>query len=75
LQAGATNGSSEQRIAAMRVLQLIPNDAKAVGMAEQGLQDKDPDVRGVAAPSLGGMKSKSSIPQLEAALKDRRVQW
>ena len=41
LQAGATNGSNEQRIAAIRVLQLIPNDAKAVGMAEQGLQDKD----------------------------------
>jgi HEAT repeat protein len=55
----------------MRVLQLIPNDAKAVGMAEQGLQEKDPDVRSVAALSLGAMKSKSSIPALEAVLKDR----
>jgi HEAT repeat protein len=71
LQAGATNGSSEQRIATMRVLQVIPGDAKAVGMAEQGLRDKDPDVRGVAALSLGAMKSKSSIPALEAALKDK----
>ena len=28
-------------------------------------------MRGAAALSLGGMKSKSSIPQLEAALKDK----
>jgi len=69
LQAGAADNSSEQRIATMRVLQLIPGDAKAVGTAEQGLQDKDPDVRGAAALSLGSMKSKSSIPRLEAAAK------
>jgi HEAT repeat protein len=70
LQAGARNERSEQRIATMRVLQLIPEDAKAERMAEQSLRDKDPDVRGVAALSLGAMKSKSSIPQLDAALKD-----
>lgn len=69
LQAGAANKSSEQRVATMRVLQLIPEDAKAVGMAEVGLSDKDPDVRGAAALSLGAMKSKSAIPQLTAAAK------
>lgn len=69
LQAGAADKSSEQRVATMRVLQLIPGDAKAVGMAEQGLQDKDLEVRGAAALSLGAMKSKSAIPQLEAVAK------
>jgi HEAT repeat protein len=69
LQTGATDKSSEQRIATMRVLQLIPGDAKAVGIAEKGLHDDDPGVRGAAALSLGAMKSKSAIPQLIAAGK------
>jgi HEAT repeat protein len=57
----------------MRVLQLMPGNAKGVAMAEQGLRDKDPDVRAIAAVSLGLMKSKSSIAQLHAALKDKEV--
>jgi HEAT repeat protein len=69
LQDGATNKSSDQRIATMRVLQLIPGNAKAVDMAEQCLQDKDPDVRGAAATALGTMQSKSAIPQLTATAK------
>jgi HEAT repeat protein len=69
LQAGAADKSSGQRVATMRVLQLIPGDAKALGMAEEGLRDKDPDVRGAAALSLGAMKSQSVIPQLIAAAK------
>jgi HEAT repeat protein len=69
LQAGADNSSSDQRIATMRVLQLIPGDAKAVSMAEKGLQDKDSDVRGAAALSLGAMESKSSVPALVAIAK------
>jgi HEAT repeat protein len=70
LQAGAVDKSSEERVATMRVLQLIPGDAKAVSMAEQGLHDKDPDVRGSAALSLGNMASKSAIPNLLAMAKD-----
>lgn len=69
LQAGADNNSTEQRVATMRVLQLIRGDAKAVSMAEKGLQDKEPEVRGAAALSLGAMGSKSAIPQLETAAK------
>jgi HEAT repeat protein len=48
-----------------------PTDPASRSEAEQGLQDKHPDVRGVAALSLGTMKPKSLIPQLEAALKDK----
>ncbi len=70
LQAGAANTSSEQRADTMRALQLLPGDVKAVALAENGLQDKDPAVRVAAASSLGVMKSKSSIPKLLAAGKD-----
>ena len=69
LQAGAGSDSTDQRIATMRVLQLIPSNAKAVAMAEKGLQDKEAEVRGAAALSLGAMKSKSSIPALVSAAK------
>lgn len=72
LLAGAADKGSDERKAAMRVLQLIPGDAKAVGLAEKGLHDKDPDVRGAAALSLGDMKSKSAIPQLVAAVKSEK---
>jgi HEAT repeat protein len=72
LQAGAEDKSSDQRVAAMRVLQLIPGDAKAVSTAEKGLHDKDSKVRGAAALSLGSMQSKSAIPALlEAGKSDR----
>jgi HEAT repeat protein len=70
LQAGAANTSSEQRADTMRALQLLPGDVKAVALAENGLQDKEPTVRVAAASSLGVMKSKSSIPKLLAAGKD-----
>ena len=69
LEAGAVDNSSEQRIATMRVPQLIPADPNALRLAEKGLKDNDPDVRGAAALSLGATKSKSVIPQLIAAAK------
>jgi HEAT repeat protein len=69
LQAGADNNSTDQRVATMRVLQLIPVNAKAASMAEEGLQDKEADVRGAAALSLGAMGSNSAIPVLEATAK------
>jgi len=72
LQGGAEDKSSDQRVAAMRVLQLIPRDAKAVSMGEKGLHDKESEVRGAAALSLGAMQSKSAIPALlEAGKSDR----
>jgi HEAT repeat protein len=69
LQDGAANKSAEQRLATMRVLQLVSGNAKVTTMAEQGLKDKDPEVRGAAALSLGAMGSRSAIPQLTAAAK------
>ena len=69
LQTGAANNSTDHRAATMRVLQLIPGNAKAVAMAEKGLQDKESEVRGAAALSLGAMRSKSAVPALVAAAK------
>ncbi len=69
LQAAADNDSTDQRIATMRVLQLIPGNAKAIKMAEKGLQDKEAEVRGAAALSLGAMGSKGAIPALVASAK------
>lgn len=69
LQAGAENKSTEVRVSTMRVMQLIPGDAKGLTMAEKGLKDKEPEVRGAAALSLGAMQSKSALPALEATAK------
>ncbi len=69
LHEGATDKSAEQRQATMRVLRLIPGNAAAVSLAEQGLKDKDRETRGAAALSLGAMDSKSAIPSLLATAK------
>jgi len=71
LQSGATNSSSDQRVAAVTVLALIPGDTKAVSVAEQALQDQDPSVRIAAANTLGALKAKNAIPKLRNALTDK----
>ena len=69
LQAGTENKSIDERVITMRVLQLIPGDARAVSMAQKGLQDKEAQVRVAAAASLGAMEDKSAVPQLAAMMK------
>jgi hypothetical protein len=58
------------RVTAIRVLGLMPDDAKARGIAEQALADDKAEVRGAAAAALGDMKSRTSIPKLKKALDD-----
>jgi len=65
LEAGAGNNSVDQRVATMSALQLIPRDDKALKLAENGLQDKNHEVRSAAALTLGAMGAKSAIPQLK----------
>ena len=55
---------------AIRVLGLMPNDTKALGIAEKALADDKPEVRAAAATALGDMKSRSSISKLKEALDD-----
>ena len=58
------------RTLAIRVLGLMPNDAKALRLAETALADDKPEVRAAAATALGDMKSRSSVPKLKKALDD-----
>ena len=70
LQAGVASTNSQQRVSAVTVLALITSNPKAVTWAENALQDQNSDVRSAAAAALGTLKSESSIPALQAALKD-----
>ena len=49
---------------------MMPDDAKARGLAEKALADEKPEVRSAAAVALGDMKSKTSIAKLKKALDD-----
>src|SRR6266478_1269068 len=59
------------RVTAISVLGLMPDDAKARGIAEKALADDKPEVRSAAAVALGDMKSRTSIPKLKKALDDK----
>jgi HEAT repeat protein len=73
LDAGLKEKSAEGRAKAVRVLGLLPGDAKAAQKAEQALGDGKPEVRVAAAKALGLMRSEASIPKLVAALRDKEV--
>lgn len=73
LQKGLHDSNVAERVVATRVLGLIPDDSRAVGMAEQALQDKAPAVRAAAATALGQMGARGSAPKLREALKDKEV--
>jgi len=70
LNTACTGDKTSGRATAIRVLGLMPNDAKALKLAEKGLDDDRPEVRSAAAAALGDMKSRTSIPKLRAALDD-----
>ena len=72
LQSTATNEHVPKRVSAMQVLQLLPGNARAVAMAEQGLVDKKPEVRAAAAVALGLMKSKAAVPIILAHINGEK---
>jgi HEAT repeat protein len=71
LDTACTGDKTSDRATAIRVLGLMPNNAKARKLAEKALDDDRPEVRLAAAAALGDMKSKTSIPKLRAALDDK----
>jgi len=73
LGSGMTDTNTTERAAAVRVLGLIPDEPRAVEMAEAGLHDKDAEVRAAGATALGKMGSKDSAPKLHELLKDSEV--
>ncbi len=71
LKNGAAEHSTEGRAMAIRVLGLVPNDRRALGMALTALGDEKAEVRAAAADALGQMHAKSALPKLRAALDDK----
>jgi HEAT repeat protein len=70
LNTACTGDRTSGRATAIRVLGLMPNDAKALKLAEKALTDDKAEVRSAAAAALGDMKSRTSIPKLREALDD-----
>jgi len=70
LNTACTGDKTSRRATAIRVLGLIPDNARALKLAEKALDDDKPEVRSAAAAVLGDMKSRTSIPKLRAALDD-----
>jgi HEAT repeat protein len=64
----AVGSKTSERAIAIRVLGLMPNDAKALRLAEKALSDHHLEVRTAA---LGDMKVRSSIPKLREVLDDQ----
>jgi HEAT repeat protein len=70
LNTACTGDKTSGRSTAIRVLGLMPNDAKALKLVEEALNDDKGEVRSAAAAALGDMKSRTSIPKLREALDD-----
>lgn len=71
LESACTGDKTTSRAIGIRVLGLMPNNAKAGALARRALQDGSPEVRMAAAAALGDMRSRASIPQLIKALDDK----
>jgi HEAT repeat protein len=74
LRDGAANKSSEKRAKALNALALLTQNKLAREMAENGLLDKESEVRAAAASALGQQGSAISIPKLKVALKDSQTE-
>ena len=73
LDTGIANTNATERAAAVRVLGLVPDNHRAVQIAENALLDKEAGVRAAGAAALGKMGSKKSTAKLHLLLKDPEV--
>ena len=73
IRSGLQSTSTEERVAAVRVLGLLKDDLNAGGLAEHALSDPKPEVRRAAATALGQMRSTASIPKLRETLADKEI--
>ena len=73
LEGGLVQKSLGQRLAAVRVLGLIPDDPHATELAEKALTDKNSSVRAAAATSLGQMRASGADASLKQALNDKNL--
>jgi HEAT repeat protein len=70
IRANLDEKDAPKRVQAVRVLSLLPGDARAREIAEKALSDGKPEVRSAAAIVLGELHSRSSIPRLREMLSD-----
>ncbi len=73
LEEGLQQKSSVQRLAAVRVLGLIPDDPHATELAERALKDTNSRVRAAAATALGQMHASGADASLKQALNDKNL--
>jgi HEAT repeat protein len=73
LQTAAFSKRTEERANGIRALGLLSHDTRARELAQNALTDPKPEVRAAAATALGQMHAKESIPQLEQALRDKKI--
>ena len=73
LEEGTNAKGFIKRAQAVRVLGLLPGDARAVAIAEKALTAPTPEVRNAAATALGQMHSLGSFLKLERALDDKDI--
>jgi HEAT repeat protein len=66
------NGNQDHKREALRALGAVdPGNEKAVKTLVDALQDKDPQMRAVAATALGEMKARQAIGSLRDAISDK----
>ncbi len=70
---GAAEKKAAKRADAIAALGTIGLRPEVVQLVEAGLADADPEIRQLAAETLGQMKSRSSIPKLRGALDDENT--
>jgi len=73
IEAGLGQKASGQRLAAVRVLGLIPDDPHAAELAEKALKDTSSSVRAAAATALGQMHASGADSSLKQALNDKNL--
>ena len=73
LRAGLSDKHPASRVAAVRVLGLIPSDAEASELAEKALKESSSTVRAAAATALGQMHVPGVAASLRQALNDRSL--
>lgn len=71
LEKAAHSDKASERITSIRALGLLPNNSRALKLAEAALLDEKPEVRSTAASTLGELRFKSSIPKLRSMLEDK----
>lgn len=70
LQINVIEKSTDKRAIAVRVLALLPGDARALVLVQKASVDEKPEVRAAAATALGQLHGKSSVAILHKLLSD-----